>query len=114
MITIRDYQDYVMDGASPNYDRRLAMLGLMGEVGELADVIKKEAIYNDMSKFESKYGMSVKDKIADEAGDVLWQYMLVISKYGLDINEVIEKNVAKLNARHDGPNKTAQDGGGQR
>ena len=61
------------EGASPKYTKELSLLGLMGEVGELADVVKKSNIYADMSKFEAKYGMSVEEKIADEAGDVLWQ-----------------------------------------
>ena len=111
MMTIEEYQNYVMDGASSNYDRKLAMLGLMGEVGELADVVKKENIYPDMSGFEKKYGMPVKDKIKDEAGDVLWQFTLLISKYGLSIQEIMDSNVEKLNKRHGGEGKTASDGG---
>ena len=113
-MTIKDYQNYVKEGASPNYTKKLAMLGLVGEVGEIADVIKKESIYSDMSKFEAKYGMSVEDKVKDEAGDVLWQYMLVISLYGLSIEDVIDYNVNKLNSRHGGAGKTALDGGGNR
>lgn len=113
-MTIKEYQKYVEEGASPSYTQQLSLLGLMGEVGELSDVVKKQNIYSDMSKFEQKYGMSVKEKICDEAGDVLWQYMLVLCKYGLSIEDVIEYNVAKLNKRHGGAGKTAADGGGVR
>lgn len=113
-MNINEYQEYVRQGANPVYTPQLALLGLMGEVGELADVIKKEHIYDDMSKFEAKYGMSVKDKIKDEAGDVLWQYMLVLCQYGLTVDQVIAENVRKLNARHGGVGKTAADGGGER
>lgn len=113
-MTINEYQDYVREGASAAYDKKLAIIGLVGEVGELSDVVKKESIYEDMSKFVAKYGMSVEDKIKDEAGDVLWQYMLILNKYNLSIDDVIEENVRKLNSRHGGSGKIAKDGGGER
>lgn len=113
-MTIQEYQEYVRAGASPAYDQQLALLGLVGEVGELCDVGKKQAIYSDMSKFEKKYGMTVPEKIKDEAGDCLWQLALVLCKYDLTFDEVINYNVEKLNARHGGAGKTAVDGGGVR
>lgn len=113
-MTIEQYQKYVEEGASPVYTPELAIIGLVGEVGELADVVKKSNIYTDMHKFEEKYGMTVEEKICDEAGDALWQLMLLISKYGQSVTDVIDKNVAKLNQRHGGPGKTATDGGSVR
>lgn len=113
-MLIEKYQEYVKDGASSNYDKKLAIIGVVGEVGELADVVKKEAIYSDMSKFEAKYGMTVQEKIADECGDVLWQLVNLLNQYNLDIADVIVNNVNKLNSRHGGAGKTAVDGGGQR
>lgn len=112
-MTIQEYQEYVRNGASDKYTKQLALLGLVGEVGEVADVIKKETIYEDMSKFIEKYGMSVEDKIIDECGDVLWQLMLVMCKYEVNVEDVINKNVEKLNKRH-GNQKIAKDGGGER
>ena len=112
-MTIKEYQEYVRNGASDKYTKELALLGLIGEVGEAADVVKKEAIYEDMSKFIEKYGMSVEDKIIDECGDVLWQLMLVLCKYNVSVEDVINKNVEKLNKRH-GNQKVAKDGGGER
>lgn len=109
-MSINEYQEYVRNGASDKYTKELAMLGLIGEVGEVSDVIKKESIYEDMSKFIEKYGMDVKEKIIDELGDVLWQYMLVLCKYDVSIQEVINYNVNKLNKRH-GTQKVAKDGG---
>lgn len=41
-MTIQEYQQYVKEGASPKYTKEIALLGLMGEVGELSDVVKKE------------------------------------------------------------------------
>ena len=112
-MNIKEYQEYVRNGASDKYTKQLALLGLVGEVGEVADVIKKENIYEDMSKFVAKYGMSVEEKIIDECGDVLWQLMLVLCKYNVDVSDVINKNVEKLNKRH-GDQKIAKDGGGER
>lgn len=112
-MNIVEYQNYVKEGASDKYDKQLAIIGLVGEIGELADVVKKEAIYEDMSKFIAKYGMSVKDKIIDEAGDVIWQYMCLLNQYNVSVEEVINKNVEKLNERHSGV-KVAKDGGGVR
>ena len=113
-VNVKEYQEYVRSGASKDYTKEIALLGLMGEVGELADVVKKETIYKDMSKFTAKYGMSVNEKIADEAGDVLWQLINVLNTYGLDVEQVIDANVKKLNERHGGAGKTANDGGGVR
>ena len=107
-MTIQEYQEYVRNGASDKYTKQLALLGLVGEVGEVADVI-----YEDMSKFIEKYGMSVEDKIIDECGDVLWQLILVMCKYEVNVEDVINKNVEKLNKRH-GNQKITKDGGGER
>lgn len=173
-MDIKEYQEYVRAGASPAYDQHLALLGLVGEIGELCeagnatvspmgtclklesyvgqlcDVIKKVHIYLDMSKFEKKYGMTAEEKIKtltiqareqidnlesvkdfflgvsdvytpemreevkSECGDCLWQLALVLCKYDLTFDEVINYNVEKLNARHGGAGKTAVDGGGVR
>ena len=112
-MNINEYQEFVRETASPKYDNKLAIIGLVGEVGELADVVKKQTIYDDMSKFEAKYGMSVEDKIIDECGDTLWQLTLVMCKYGVSFQDVIDKNYEKLTKRHGGV-QTAKDGGGVR
>lgn len=112
-MNINDYQKYVKNGASNKYDKQLSIIGLVGEVGELADVVKKEAIYEDMSKFIEKYGMSIDEKIIDETGDCLWQFVNILNQYDISIDTVINKNVEKLNKRH-GNEKVAKDGGGVR
>lgn len=106
----KEYQTFVKNSASSKYDNKLAIIGLVGEVGELADVVKKEVIYEDMSKFEEKYGMSVNDKIIDEAGDVLWQYINLLNMYNISFDEVMNANYEKLIKRHDGKG-TATNGG---
>lgn len=110
LMNSKRYELFVKKGASEKYDNKLAIIGLVGEVGELADVVKKEAIYADMSKFEKKYGMSVKDKILDEAGDVMWQFTLVLIKYNITLEEVMTNNYNKLINRHKGI-EVSKDGG---
>lgn len=105
-----NYQKWVKENASPKYNKQLALIGLIGEIGELADVIKKEVIYEDMSKFEEKYNMSAQDKIIDEAGDVLWQFINLLNQYDVSLEDIIEKNIEKLKKRH-GSEKIRKDGG---
>lgn len=109
---MNEYQEFVRDCASPKYDKNLALIGLVGEVGELADVIKKEAIYEDMSLFEQKYGMSVRDKVRDEAGDVLWQLVNLLNQYDITLEDLMAENMDKLKNRHGG--KGTKSNGGQR
>lgn len=106
----REYQEFVKNSASPKYDEKLAIIGLVGEVGELADVVKKSAIYEDMTLFVNKYGMSVKDKIIDEAGDTLWQLVNLLNMYNVDLETIINNNYNKLINRHKGV-KTDERGG---
>lgn len=109
-MEVKDYQKFVKDGASEEYTKQLAFIGLMGEVGELADVIKKEAIYPDMSKFIERYGVGIEEKIVDEAGDVLWQFINLLNMYNLDFDEIMKYNYNKLTMRHEGI-KVSKDGG---
>ena len=104
------YQEFVKESASPKYDKKLAIIGLVGEVGELADVVKKEAIYEDMSKFVEKYGMSVDEMIISELGDVLWQLVCVMNMYNVSLDDIMNKNYFKLIKRHGGV-KTNNEGG---
>jgi NTP pyrophosphatase (non-canonical NTP hydrolase) len=97
-MEIREYQEYVRQGASDKYkDLKFAGLALVGEVGEVCDVIKKASIYTD----EQKY-VDCKAKLLDELGDVLWQWTAIVNCLNIDIDKIIEHNVAKLNQRHGG------------
>ena len=100
------YQQYVDKGMSKYYTLPLACLGLAGEVGEVCDVIKKNAIYPDR-----KDDVSLQDKIIDELGDVMWQAFAIANVIGIPMTYILEHNVAKLNARHGGANKTDTTGG---
>ena len=107
-MDIKEYQEYVRQGASKKYeDLKFAGLALVGEVGEVCDVIKKANIYTD----EKEY-VDCKAKLLDELGDVLWQWMAVVNCLGMDVDKIIEHNVIKLNQRHGGA--TTDTKGGKR
>ena len=68
-----------------------ACLGLSGEVGELLDMIKKWIFH--------KTPMDV-DRLEKELGDVCWYIALFCHSTGINWEEVLEKNIAKLKARY--------------
>ena len=64
-------------------------LGLTSEAGEVAGKIKK--IIRD--------GKGNKEAIAYEIGDVLWYCAVLASELGVELNEIMRKNLEKLQAR---------------
>lgn len=97
-MEIREYQEYVKQGASDKYkDLKFAGLALVGEVGEVCDVIKKASIYTDNGVYTD-----YKAKLLDELGDVLWQWMAIVNCLDIDVDKIIDHNVTKLNQRHGG------------
>lgn len=95
-MDIKEYQEYVRQGASEKYkDLKFAGLALVGEVGEVCDVIKKAGIYTDTP-------VDLQNKLKDEIGDVVWQTFALLNSAGLSFDEVIDFNVQKLNVRHGG------------
>ena len=98
IMKIEEYQEYVREGASPKYeDLKFAGLALVGEVGEVCDVIKKANIYTDEAEYTN-----CKAKLLDELGDVLWQWMAIVNCLKIDVEKIIDHNVTKLNQRHGG------------
>lgn len=66
-------------------------LGLAGEAGEVADLVKK-------SVFHQK-GLKLED-LVKELGDVLWYIAAICSCTGLNIEDVMSANIAKLRERY--------------
>lgn len=67
------------------------VLGLCGESGECADMLKK--YLHQGHKFDA-------DKMADEVGDVLWYVAETAAGLVLTLEEIAQRNIAKLNARY--------------
>lgn len=68
-----------------------AALGLSGESGEVADLIKKW-------KFQG-HDLDT-EKVAEELGDVCWYIALACFCIGLGLEDVMEMNIDKLKARY--------------
>lgn len=68
-------------------------LGLAGEVGELADAIKKEYIYNKPRDLGN---------IAEELGDLEFYLQAAYTHYGLSRIDVLQANALKLEKRYAG------------
>jgi NTP pyrophosphatase (non-canonical NTP hydrolase) len=82
------------------YPRRLQnleypTLGLAGEAGEVANIVKK--IQRD---FGGEITEETRQKLKDELGDVLWYISACADELGLTLAEIAEFNVEKLAKRH--------------
>lgn len=62
---------------------------LGGECGELQNVVKK--IYRD--------GVAPTEDLISEAGDVLWYLAAVCNAANINLEDVLEHNVEKINGR---------------
>ncbi|MDE3073805.1 MAG: nucleoside triphosphate pyrophosphohydrolase family protein [Chloroflexota bacterium] len=89
-----DYQDEAMRTASrgtPRQDVIMAALGLNGEAGEVADLIKKWVGHGHPLD---------PDKLKEELGDVLWYCALTCQAMGWKLGEVMQQNLTKLARRY--------------
>lgn len=69
-------------------------LGLTGEAGEVADIVKKCYAHGH------PYDKAVKEKLVKEVGDIMYYVSLAASSLGIDLEEVAIKNTEKLKARY--------------
>ncbi|HEY0428481.1 MAG TPA: nucleoside triphosphate pyrophosphohydrolase family protein [Pyrinomonadaceae bacterium] len=70
-------------------------LGLAGEAGEVANIVKK--IQRD---FGGQITEEIRAKLKDELGDVLWYISACADELNLTLAEIAEFNVEKLAKRH--------------
>jgi NTP pyrophosphatase (non-canonical NTP hydrolase) len=96
-----DFEKY-QEAASKTalYPRRLEnleypTLGLAGEAGEVANIVKK--IQRDSDGVITD---ETRAKLKDELGDVLWYISACADELGLTLGEIAEFNVEKLAKRH--------------
>ena len=81
----KDFRDEVMNTA----------LGIAGEGGEVADVIKKTFFHAEKYRCE---------ELKLELGDLLYYTSKLMDLYGLTLDEILEANKAKLFERYQVPN----------
>lgn len=95
-----NYEEY--DGKmqhGPDMNVPLAInsaMGLSGESGEFSEIVKKVVFHGKL------YSGEVRQHLIKELGDVIWYWTNACRAIGVDPNEVIERNVAKLEDRYPG------------
>lgn len=78
------------------------MLGLAGETGQLLSEYKKHLRDGAAHRL-------FKDRVGEELGDLLWYVSNVASKFGLDLDDIAQRNLAKVRARWSSPSESAPD-----
>lgn len=96
-LTLEQYQEFVA-GLLSSFSREsykdmlaTAALGLTGEAGECADLVKKHLYHG--SEFK-------REEFISELGDVLWYVAHACNTLEVSIQSVINRNVAKLQSRY--------------
>lgn len=116
MIDLNKYAEFVLAVTSdqskkmePFYDSMMdvhmranapllltSMIGLTSEAGEAQEIVKK-------CLFQGKpFTPDTEQHLKKELGDIIWYWTNACNALGLDPNEVIAANVAKLEARYPG------------
>lgn len=98
-MTFDEYQAAAMrtakraPGEEVSHEMHLAVmaLGLTGEAGEVADMIKKSLGHG--------HGYDV-DELRKELGDVLWYLTALAEHCGIDLEWIAKANVEKLQKRY--------------
>lgn len=91
-MTINEYQQKAMRTAEEKGRAWSNVgLGIAGEAGEVADVIKK---------YLHQGHPLDRDKLLDEIGDVAWYLALAATVAGVTLESVLEANIAKLHGRY--------------
>ncbi|AEV16150.1 hypothetical protein TCCBUS3UF1_11050 [Thermus sp. CCB_US3_UF1] len=95
-MTLKAYQEEARKTALYPEAYRLLYptLGLVGEAGELANKVKK--VLRDQG---GNLTPEVREALVLELGDVLWYLAQVATDLGVGLEEVAERNLAKLRAR---------------
>lgn len=76
---------------SPELTISVLALGLTGEAGEVADLIKKKVGHGHQIDT---------DELEKELGDVLWYIAALAHTFDLTLVEIAERNLAKLRKRY--------------
>jgi NTP pyrophosphatase (non-canonical NTP hydrolase) len=99
----REYQRLagrtLIDGPDAEYDGNEIMLvwnalGLAGEAGEVADIIKKAVFH------QHGFDEATVSKLIKELGDVLWYVAALCTKLSVPMETVMECNIIKLEQRY--------------
>lgn len=91
-MTFDEYQHEAMKTASPTADLTNMALGLCGEAGEVADLIKKF--------YYQGHTADPHAKLAEELGDIMWYLALGARCLGISLEDIAVSNIQKLRVRY--------------
>lgn len=74
--------------------------GVAGEGGELLDITKKIWIYNQTPETIQKDGISNREHLVEELGDLFFYATSLMDQLGLDLQQVLDYNCAKIEKRY--------------
>jgi NTP pyrophosphatase (non-canonical NTP hydrolase) len=69
----------------------LCGLGIVGEAGEVAELIKKHLFHGHLLD---------RDKVISELGDVLWYITVLAAELNVPLEVLFEHNISKLRKRY--------------
>lgn len=91
-IGANNYQELAMRTANPEHINLSNVgLGIAGEAGEVADLIKKHLHHNHELD---------REELIKELGDVCWYVALGCTALGIEMAEVMQRNIEKLKKRY--------------
>ena len=94
-MTLNEYQQRAMATLNPNLkDRDVlinSVMGLCGESGEAIDIVKKWLAQGHLLD---------KAHLASELGDVAWYLAEAATALGLDLEDILQANLDKLERRY--------------
>lgn len=93
-MDVDKYQELAMRTLNPEIDKKElilnASMGLCGESGEVIDLVKKHLFQgHDLDD----------EKIIKELGDVAWYLAEAATALNVNLSEILEKNIKKLENR---------------
>lgn len=95
MMNLNEYQQLAQRTSGdtrPASDKiQNGVLGMCGEAGECADMLKKY--------FFQGHELN-REKLAEEVGDVLWYIAETAAGLGVSLEEIAQRNIDKLKARY--------------
>ena len=90
-MNFNEYQSCALKTANETSALTNWALGLCGETGEVAEIIKKNAFHGH--ELDRK-------ALCNELGDALWYLAVMADGLGFDLDWIAQQNVAKLKARY--------------
>lgn len=97
-MDLNDYQQLAMVTRNPTLSQEAELasagLGIAGEAGEVADLVKKVLFHGH------PLDEAVRSKLVKETGDVLWYAALLAEVLGVPLSDIAAANIVKLKARY--------------